>query len=476
MKVALILPPITLEERYNKAIVHVAGSLPPLGLLSIATVLKNAGHEVIVLDGTMLSHAEIMLKIEGFQPQILGITAMTIMWQKAKILILELKKRWPALNIIVGGVHASIIREKALLEIPDIDAVAWGEGEFSMLEYVGHCARGESARPIDGIAFRTKDAIVVGKDREPIKDLDTLPVPDRSFIPVQKYIGAFEQYRRLPVTNMVTTRGCPFKCLFCLPNLLGSGVRYRSVEKVIEEIKYLILNFGIRDIAFLDDTFTLNRNRVLSLCEHIIKEKLPFIWSAQGRADCVTAEMLEQMAAAGCWKIFYGVESLVQKNLDTLKKGETVEQIFEAVKLTQKFGIEVEGSFIFGIPGETYQEGRKTIELSKKLGPDYAKFFCLLPYGQFLAEIDKYGTMVSDVEQDFTGSAVLFVPYSMTKDQLNELYHMSYLEFYLRPKMIYSKLKKILNPMEFSKSVRGLLVLAIFFINELKRRFRKGNH
>jgi radical SAM superfamily enzyme YgiQ (UPF0313 family) len=169
------------------------------------------------------------------------------------------------------------------------------------------------------------------------------------------------------------------------------------------------------------------------------------------------------------------VESLVQKNLDTLKKGETVEEIFKAVKLTQKFGIEVEGSFIFGIPGETYEEGRKTIELSKKLDPDYAKFFCLLPYGKFLAEIDKYGTMISDVEQDFTGTAVLFVPYSMTKDELTKLLHMSYLEFYLRPKMLYRRLKKICNPIELKKSVRGLLVLAVFFMSELRRRFKRDH-
>ena len=125
MRVALILPPITLKERYNKAIAYVAGSLPPLGLLSIATVLKNSGHEVIVLDGSMRSFSDIMLEIEVFKPDVAGITAMTIMWPKVKILSSELKKRWPSLNIIVGGVHASIIRESALSELPDVDAVAW---------------------------------------------------------------------------------------------------------------------------------------------------------------------------------------------------------------------------------------------------------------------------------------------------------------------------------------------------------------
>ncbi|MBU2257597.1 MAG: B12-binding domain-containing radical SAM protein, partial [Candidatus Omnitrophica bacterium] len=336
MKLALILPPITLEERYNRAISYVAGSLPPLGLLSIATVLKNSGHEVILLDGSLLTLSDIMARIEGFSPDIAGITAMTIMWPKVKMLSARLKKRSPSLNIIVGGVHASIVKEGALSELPDIDAVAWGEGEFSLLEYLHNFPGLESAGPIAGIAYRLKNGdIVVGPEREPIKDLDILPIPDRSFVELKKYTGAFEQYKFLPVTNMVTARGCPFKCTFCLPDLLGEGVRYRSVENVMREIKYLVEGLGVRDIAFWDDTFTLSPQRVFSLCESMISEGIRFSWSCQGRADCVGPDMLKIMAKAGCWKIFYGVESLVQKNLDTLRKGETVEQIFKAVGMTK---------------------------------------------------------------------------------------------------------------------------------------------
>ncbi|HAH21044.1 MAG TPA: hypothetical protein DCL49_09105 [Candidatus Omnitrophica bacterium] len=475
MRVALILPPITLKERYNKAIAYVAGSLPPLGLLSIATVLKNSGHEVIVLDGSMRSFSDIMLEIEVFKPDVAGITAMTIMWPKVKILSSELKKRWPSLNIIVGGVHASIIRESALSELPDVDAVAWGEGEFSLLEYLQEFHKLESAKPIAGIAFKLNNKnVVIGHNREPIKDLDILPIPDRVFLPVTKYVGAFEQYRLLPVTNMVTARGCPFKCTFCLPNLLGSGVRYRSVGKVISEIKYLINDIGIRDIAFWDDTFTLKPDRVFSLCERIISEKIKFSWSCQGRADCVSPDMLEAMAKTGCWKIFYGVESLVQKNLDTLRKGETVEQIFKAVRMTKKSGIEVEASFILGIPGETYQDGIQTIRLAKKLDPDYAKFYYLSPYGELKKKVSKYGVFLSDNETNFTGNTIIFIPYSMTKQELQKLYTMAYLEFYLRPKIFLRRIKKTSNFNELRKSVLGLFVLAEFFIDHLNTIFKRS--
>lgn len=475
MKVALVLPPISLEERYNKATANIAGSLPPLGLLSIGTILKNAGHDVTVLDGSVCSFNDIMAKIKDFVPEIVGITAMTLMWPKTKLLSAELKEKWPDLNIIIGGVHPTLIKEKALLEIPHIDAVAWGEGEFSMLEYTEKFSDLNSIDPIAGIAFRHKDdKIVIGPDRKPIKDIDVLPVPDRGLVLTTNYVPAFEQYKKLPVTNMFTTRGCPFQCIFCLPNLLGKGVRYRSVDKVIEEIDYLLNEFGIRDIAFWDDTFTLNKKRVLAICERIIEKKINFIWSAQARADCVNPEMLDVMARAGCWKLFFGVESLVQKNLNTLKKGETVEQIFQAIEWTKKAGIEIEASFIFGIPGETFREGLETIRLAKKLDPDYAKFFYLSPYGKLLKEVEKYGTLLNKNEENFSVNVMNFVPYSMTKDELQKLYHMAYRKFYLRPKMVYKRLKKIGTPLEFKKSVNGLLAIGTFCIDELKHRFKSN--
>jgi len=474
MKVALAVPPISLKERYNKALANVTGSLPPLGLLSIGTVLKNSGHDICILDGSVRGFDEIVAEIERFHPDIVGLTSMTLMWPKVKLLSRKLKEKWPNLNIIVGGVHTTLIREKALSEIPEIDAICWGEGEFSMREYVDNFNNLHPGAPIDGLAFRLKNGdVVVGRDREPIKDINILPIPDRTLLPVKKYVPAIEQYKTLPVTNMFTTRGCPFKCIFCLPNLLGKGVRFRSVDNVMEEIDILVSKFGIREIAFWDDTFTVNKKRVFDICNRIIESKKKFIWSAQARADCVTPDMLKIMGEAGCWKVFFGVESLVQKNLDTINKGETVEQIFEAVGWAKKAGIEVEASFIFGIPGETFQEGLETIRLAKKLDPDYAKFFYLSPYGKLLQEVKKYGTLLTEDEGNFRGGTVItFVPFSMTREELQKLYHLAYREFYFRPKMVFRRLRKIGNPVEFKKSMQGFLALRSFMTDELKNRFK----
>jgi anaerobic magnesium-protoporphyrin IX monomethyl ester cyclase len=467
MKIALILPPINLEERYNKAIAQVAGSLPPIGLLSIGTILKEAGHKVIVLDGSITSLNMILKSLANFNPDIVGITAMTLMWTKLKKLSEEIKSRWPNTKIIVGGVHATLIKDKALAEVVYTDAVAWGEGEFSMLEFVETLAKGKLENPIAGIAFRgNAGTIIKGPDRPAIENLDELPIPDRTLVPTVNYLPAFEQYKKLPATNMVTTRGCPFQCLFCLPDLLGKKVRYRNSAKVLEEIEYLVHDFGIKDIAFWDDTFTLNKNRVKEICQGITDRKIPVIWSAQARADCVTQDMLDLMARAGCWKLFYGVESLVQKNLDMLNKGETVEQIFAAINMTHKAGIEIEGSFIFGIPGETYEEGLQTIMLSKKLDLDYAKFFTLSPYGRLLESVEKYGTITTRKEQDYHGNIITFVPFSMTKIELKKLYLKSYRDYYIRPRMIFKRLKKIGNIHELKKTIRGFFALLFFLFDE----------
>lgn len=470
MKIALVVPPISLQERYHEALVDVTGNFPPLGLLSLGTVLKEAGHEVRVLDGSVRSFEDILAETARFSPHLVGITAMTVMWPKVKLLSRKLKAILPGVKIIVGGVHATLIGDKAFTEIPEINAVCRGEGEISLPEYVNSLPEyvnslhePASARQISGISYRLASGeIIAGQDRPPIEDLDSLPIPDRSLVPVTSYIPAIEQYKILPVTNMFTMRGCPFKCIFCLPDILGKGLRQRSVGRVMEEIDLLVTRFDIREIAFWDDTFTIDRNRVLALCDRLLHYGKRIAWSAQARADCVTPEMLRAMAKAGCWKIFYGVESLVQKNLAMLRKGETVEQLFQAVEWTRQAGIEIEASFIFGIPGETFEEGLETIRRAKKLDPDYAKFFYFTPYGGLLGHITEYGTLLTDRPEDFTGNRATFVPFSMTEEELHELYRRAYREFYFRPKIAYRRLMKSRNLLELRKTLKGFRALLRF--------------
>jgi radical SAM superfamily enzyme YgiQ (UPF0313 family) len=203
------------------------------------------------------------------------------------------------------------------------------------------------------------------------------------------------------------------------------------------------------------------------LCEKIQEKGFKFAWSANARADCVDREMLDQMARAGCWKLFYGVESLVQKNLDALQKGETVEESFQAIRWTKEAGIEVEASFIFGIPGETYAEGLETIHLALKLNPDYAKFFPLSPYGgKLLNEVSRYGTLLTDNEGLFSSNNITFIPFTMSREELQKLYNKAYRRFYLRPKTAFRRMKKMGELSELKKSFYGLISLFYFLYDE----------
>lgn len=470
MNIALILPPISLEERYGKGIAKVAGSLPPLGLLSIGAVLREGGHKVIVIDGSREDFSTMMLRLQEFLPQIIGISSMTCMWPKAKQLAAILRNRFPNSFLIAGGVHPTLMKEACLAEVPSLDAVVYGEGEYTALELCNKIEGGESLSAVNGLIYRDDGEIVKNPPREIIANLDLLPFPDRELVDVRGYTPAFEQYKRKPVTNVFTARGCPFQCIFCLPNLLGKRVRYRSPENVMAELKELKERYGIRDVAFWDDTFTLNKKRIYALSDMMKSENLGIVWSAQARADCVDRDLLREMADAGCWKLFYGVESLVQKNLDTLKKGETVEQMFDAIRWTKEAGIETETSYIFGIPGETYEEGLETIKLAKKLDPDYAKFFALAPYGKLYEEAEKYGTLLTKNMSDFTGNTITFVPYSMTKNQLEKLRYLAYRKFYLRPAYILKRIKKLRSLEEIKKSINGFIALITLTSESLKSK------
>ncbi|HLC57314.1 MAG TPA: radical SAM protein [Candidatus Nanoarchaeia archaeon] len=456
MKVSLILPPHTFEERYNKEIAKAAGTWPPLGMLYIAAMLLERGHEVQVLDGSKKDIATISKELGGFKPDLIGMNVMTFLWNKVKQYAEELKYRFPNSFIVIGGVHATFAREKCLQESKDIDGVVLGEAEFILPELADCLAKHKSLMYIKSFIYRKKGKLRINSATyERLTDLDKLPFPARQLIDITTYIPAAEQYRKLPVTNVITSRGCPYKCIFC-----GSGNTkpyFRSPKNVIEEFKLLVNDFKVKEIAIWDDTFTLDRQRVLEICRLIKEEDLGIIWSAHARANTVDQELLKAMADAGCWKICYGIESLLQKNLNTIKKGTTVEQNFNAVKWTQNAGIKAEASFVFGIPGETYEDALATIRLMKKLNPDYMKCFPFTPLpgtesGRHALE---YGTFISSNTDEFTENSVVFVPNSMTKEQLQSIIPRAYKEFYMRPKYIFRYIKNIRSVQDIKKAIRG---------------------
>jgi len=231
-KIALMLPPMSLEERYGKAIASVAGTFPPLGLLYLGTVLKDAGHKVTILDGSMTDFQHMLDTITREKPDVIGISVMTFLWPKVKDIIARLKNLLPDAFIVIGGVHATIAGKKCLEESAILDAVVYGEGEFTLLELVECLEKKQPFTAVKGLIYRDGGQVKENEPRPVMENIDKLPVPDRSLVPIADYLPAFSQYRKLPVTNMFTTRGCPFRCIFCIPDVLGkrcaSAARSRS--------------------------------------------------------------------------------------------------------------------------------------------------------------------------------------------------------------------------------------------------------
>lgn len=458
MKILLACPPHSLEDRYGKNIAKAAGILPPLGILYLAAYLKKNGHSVFVVDGSVDSYQTLMTAVKEKRPDIFGVSAPTFLWRKAVKLLEDVKSQFPEIFLIVGGPHPTFFPEQCFIDSPSLDAVVIGEGEITLLEI---CKAIESRRSFDGItgaAFRPKDGKVrINQRREEINDIDELPFPARELIDISKYKPALQQYKVLPVTSIMGSRGCPFQCIFCA-HVTGNKTRYRSPQSIANEIRFLINNYGIKEISFWDDTMTVNKDRVIELCRIMKRESMGVIWSAQARVNTVDLQMLREMKSAGCWKIFFGVESLMQKNLDALKKGTTSGQVVDAISWAKEAGIETEASFIFGIPGETYEEAKAEVREIIKLDPDYMKCFPLtpIPGTELYAHVTKYGKMLAQNFDDFTENKVVFIPYTMTEKQLTGIVSYAYKKFYLRPSYILKRLSKINSMEDAKKCIRGM--------------------
>ena len=304
-------------------------------------------------------------------------------------------------------------------------------------------SRGRSLSGVQGVVFREGKKTIKALPRAPIADLDSIPFPARELLDkTEKYIPPPATYKRKPVAVIMTSRGCNRRCIFCfqIDRERKNGSRYRSVENVMQEIE-LCLKHGYREIKFIDDTFAADYNRALQIAQAIKARKLDFTWFASACVHQVDKPLLAAFKEAGCWAILFGAESGVQKNLNRIKKGITLQQIRDAVTSAKAVGITVFTPFLFGIPGETFEEGLKTIEFACELAPDVANFHALTPFPgtELHNNIDKYGRMSDDLE-DYTYQGAAFIPFSMTREEIIKLRQIAFRRFYSRPKFILHKI------------------------------------
>ncbi len=469
----LVFPPISIDERYAHGVGDVGGHMPPLGLATLAAVLKEEGFSAGILDAPVLglSMEGVLEKIAELRPMVVGFSSLTPTFNRTLFLAEKLRERFPEIVLVVGGHHATILPEEVMKK-GVFDVLVYGEGEKTFTELLSELKRDkkiiekkEKLKKIDGIYFLSGEKIVKTKPRELIEDLDKLPFPARELLPMEKYLPLPNQYKRKPVANMVLIRGCPYNCTYCSSHsMFGRKIRARSPFKAVEEMKRIIKEFGIKEISFWDDTLTANKKWLHELCDLMIKEKLDLTWSCYGRVNTVDKGLLDKMKEAGCWNIFYGIESGSQKLLDIINKRTNPEQIRKAVKLTKEAGIEARGSFMLALPGETPELAEKTIDFAVELDVDYAQFCITTPFPgtQLYEDAKKYGKLIEDFDKYSIWEPV-FIPHGYKSiEEIKELQKKAFRKFYLRPNYVLKRILKIRGWTDIKRNIQGLKMIRAF--------------
>jgi radical SAM superfamily enzyme YgiQ (UPF0313 family) len=409
--------------------------LPPLGLLSVAASLEADSWRVAVVDapGEGLDTSAFLQRLRTLRPEVIGLTGMTPM---RDLIARDLNLVRPLCKkVLLGGVHATRFRERALIEFPEIDALVVGEGEYTARSLLHWWNGGEVGAPPQGVLVRGQPLV-----EAPLPmDLDALPWPARHLVTHDRYRYVFQTHPRF--TTMVSSRGCPFRCTFCDKTVSGSAWRARSAEDVVNELEEIRYRYDIGSVCIFDDNFTLRRNRVEAICEQIIRRDLDIDWKCEARVDGVTPELARLMARAGCRTIAFGLESGNQGSLDFLKKDQDLDTARSAIAACRGAGIETVGYALVGIPGETPESSRATLDFVRDARLDFIQFSTLSPFEgtELFDQATSAGWYRETVVQNPVDAEELratLLPEGWSEADLDRTLRQLYSGFYLRPQYL----------------------------------------
>ncbi len=465
-KVAFINPSQDFKKIYG-SFSEDRSILPPLGLCYLANVLKSIGHEAKIIDAPALkiSNEKAADTALEWGAAFVGITSTTDTIFCAGDIADRLKRSSKDAVIIIGGPHLTAVPVKTFEIFPSFDVGVVGEGEETLKELITAIGSKCDLNKVRGIVFRDNSRIVSTERRDFIKDLDSLPYPAWELLQElsKVYRPAVINYKRLPSTSLVTSRGCPGNCAFCDTKVFGSKYRIHSAQYVLDMIYHLKKNYGIKDICFYDDVFTVFHKRLTEICKGLKDKKYKISWSCQARVNSVNYDTMKMLKDAGCWKISFGIESASNDILKLMNKHAVVEQSGKVVAEAKRAGLEVEGYFILGFFGETKDTLNMTKDFIIRSPLDAVILSCFLPYPGSPAYpyLKEYGVFDEDWKDMNAFEKPRFIPNGLSAEDIIKIQSEIYKGFYFRPKMFIKYALKIAkNPYLASRLIRSSLSLA----------------
>lgn len=453
MRVLLINPAMNLKKLGRFA--GLLEPMPPTGLAYIAGALEAHGVFVRCLDmfADKLSGEDIVDRAKRFKPDLIGMTVLTPSAPVCERLTAMLRKALPEAKHVWGGVHADVFAKEIVRDL-DVDFCVHHDGEITICELVDAISKGEKDySAIDGLTWRTTDGQPVTNKRRALnKDLDDLPYPAWHLLPIHRYgLLPFADIDK-PILTMAGSRGCPYRCDYCsLIHTGGKTFRRRDPIKVVDEYEYLVDRYGVKQIGFIDPIFPLVKKDLLPLCDEIVKRGLDkrCVWLSETRADRLDKETCEQMYYGGCRRVLMGIESGVDMLLGNVNKTLTTDKVREGVANAKNAGIQTVGLFMIGLPGETPDLTKETIEFAVELDLDFAKFAITVPFpGSKLFEDRWQKDLFRDDWENYTTfnpdpDRLIYHPHNYDPQTLIDMQAYALRRFYMRPAQLKKQLVEL---------------------------------
>ncbi|HXJ36877.1 MAG TPA: radical SAM protein [Candidatus Eisenbacteria bacterium] len=457
--IVFVEPPYVCWDRRMDRVRQGEEDIPGVGTLVLAALARERGHRVHVVDGKRAGTPvdEVAWAVARHRPDHVGISATTISVTNAARIAARLKELVPDAIVTVGGPHVSAVPETTLERFLGFDYGVVGEGERSYFALIDALDAGASPADVPGLVHRD-GGHVRANPRAPYLDgveLDELPDPAWDLVPdfPLRFQPNVFNYRASPVASLVTSRGCPFSCTFCDRSTSGRRGRYHGVDYVLRQCRRLA-GMGVRHVLFYDDLFTVNKARVVELCERLLEERLGFTWSCNSHPNLLDPKTLRLMRRAGCWQIAYGIESGSQRVLDVVKHEVRIPRMLQTLRQTREAGIRVKGLMMMAHPTEDETSLAETVDFLRTAPIDLVQITKFTPYPgtPSYPTVREHGTFVEDWER-MNAMNWVFVPNGLTPEVLERYFRLAYRTFYGRRDVLWGLAKTLAGEPRFLRRV-----------------------